>query len=165
MAWAACTFGNSPSVLKDMSRFYSNICSCADEVYFRESLAYFSRIMPNHVLQLLQQHGFVLNRSACCPDLSPTDNIWRVMKGKNTTEKTQDRWAAGILYQTGIGQHYSTKTPATLLLPCRIAGQTTSYYWSCQGRGCARVCDLYIGSTRTVKKIPEAKFIQQKYTS
>lgn len=38
MPWAACTFGNSPSELKDMPRFYSNICSCAEEVHFRESI-------------------------------------------------------------------------------------------------------------------------------
>ncbi len=43
----------------------SNTCSPPDDVYFREGLVYFSRTMQNHILQLLQQHGFVVEESAC----------------------------------------------------------------------------------------------------
>ncbi len=45
---------------------------------------YFSRTMQNHILQLLQQHGFVVEESgaefACSPDLSPIENIWCTIK-------------------------------------------------------------------------------------
>ncbi len=40
--------------------FRATICSPPDDVHFREGLAYFSRTMQNHILQLLQQHGFVV---------------------------------------------------------------------------------------------------------
>ncbi len=46
-------------------KVYSNICSPPDDVYFREGLVYFSRTMQNHILQLLQQHGFILEESGC----------------------------------------------------------------------------------------------------
>ncbi len=36
-----------------------------DEVYFREGLVYFSRTMQNHILQLLQKHGFIVEESWC----------------------------------------------------------------------------------------------------
>ncbi len=45
--------------------YKSNICSPPDDVYFREDLVYFSRTMQNHILQLLQQHGFVVEESGC----------------------------------------------------------------------------------------------------
>ncbi len=37
----------------------------SDNVYFREGLVYFSRTMQNHILQLLQLHGFVVEESGC----------------------------------------------------------------------------------------------------
>ncbi len=40
-------------------------CSLPDDVYFREGLVYFRRTMQNHILQLLQQHGFVVEESGC----------------------------------------------------------------------------------------------------
>ncbi len=47
---------------------------------------YFSWTEQNHILQLLQQHGFVVEESgaelACSPDLSPIENIWRIIKRK-----------------------------------------------------------------------------------
>ncbi len=36
-----------------------------DDVYFREGLVYFSRTMQNHILQLLQLHGFIVEESGC----------------------------------------------------------------------------------------------------
>ncbi len=35
-----------------------NICSPPDDMYF-------SRTMQNHILELLQQHGFVVEESGC----------------------------------------------------------------------------------------------------
>ncbi len=43
-----------------------HICSLPDDVYFREGLVYLSRTMQNHILQLLQQHGFIVEESGCC---------------------------------------------------------------------------------------------------
>ncbi len=40
-------------------------CSPPDDVYFREGLVYFSRTMQNHIQQLQQQHGFVVEESGC----------------------------------------------------------------------------------------------------
>ncbi len=56
-------------------------------VYFREWLVYFSRTMQNHILQLLQQHGFVVEKSRCWIDLLAVqifhlENIWHIIKLK-----------------------------------------------------------------------------------
>ncbi len=49
--------------------------------------------MQNHTLQLLQQHGFVvkrvLNWPAWSPDLSPTENIWHIIKRKIRQRRPQ----------------------------------------------------------------------------
>ncbi len=34
-------------------------------LHFREWLVYFSRTMQNHILQLLQQHGYIVEESGC----------------------------------------------------------------------------------------------------
>lgn len=51
---------------------------CSDNVYFREGLAFFSKTMLNCILKLQRQRGFVV----CNMDLSPTENIWCIMKQK-----------------------------------------------------------------------------------
>ncbi len=51
-------------ILKRFS-WENNICSPPDDVYFREGLVYFSRTIQNHILQLLQQHGFIVEESGC----------------------------------------------------------------------------------------------------
>ena len=39
------------------------------EVFFRGGLAYFSRTKLNHILQLFQPHGFVVEEFTCWTDL------------------------------------------------------------------------------------------------
>ncbi len=62
---AACMFWKALWILKGIWRFWSSICSPPEDVYFREGLMYFSRTMQNHILQLLQQHGFIVEESGC----------------------------------------------------------------------------------------------------
>ncbi len=52
-------------IVKRKMRNETKKCSWAEPVYFREGLVYFSRTMENHLLQLLQQHGFVVEESGC----------------------------------------------------------------------------------------------------
>ena len=54
---------------KGIYRFYSNICSHPDDVFFMEYRAYFSRTELNHILHLFQQHDFVVEESGCWTDL------------------------------------------------------------------------------------------------
>ncbi len=80
-----------------------NICSPSDDVYFREGLVYFSRTMQNHILQLLQQHRFVLKESRCWVGLPAVRigaslnkkyikedhklfSTWKPISGKNGTK-------------------------------------------------------------------------------
>ncbi len=53
----AC-FGRHYECWKVYKGFKSNICSPPDDVYF-------SRTMQNHILKLIQQHGFVVEESGC----------------------------------------------------------------------------------------------------
>ena len=52
----------------------------------------------------------MLNWPACSPDLSPTENIWHIIKWK----KPQDFWGDRILHQATMGQHSSPKGFYTL---------------------------------------------------
>ncbi len=70
------------------------VCSPPDYVYFREGLVYFSRTMQNHILQLLQQHGFVVKSPgaelACLQKYVKDDHelfsSWKPISGKNGTK-------------------------------------------------------------------------------
>ncbi len=68
-----------------------------DDMYFREGLVYLSRTVQTHILQLLQQHGFIIEDSGaelvCLPDLSLIENIWLIIKRKirpNSNTKTPE---------------------------------------------------------------------------
>ncbi len=93
-------------------------CSPSDDIYFREGLVYFSRKMQNQILQLLLHEAWLrsrrvraLNWSACSKDLSPIENIWRIIKNKsNTTTKLFRSWKP-ISGKNGTKfQHRNSKT-------------------------------------------------------
>ncbi len=79
---------NRTYITKQMFK-QSNICSPPDDVYFRK--VYFGRTMLNHILHLLQLHGFVVEESGCWIGLpavqifhlqGPIENIWHIIKLK-----------------------------------------------------------------------------------
>jgi len=51
------------------SYYRYNICFHPKDVFFRDDLSYFSKIMLNHMLLLFQQHGFIVEESGCWTDL------------------------------------------------------------------------------------------------
>lgn len=65
----------APSVLKCIYRFYSNICS--HYLFLRESVAYFSKTMVNHILHLLQQHDL-----RAVQTFHQLKTIWSIIKQK-----------------------------------------------------------------------------------
>ncbi len=78
---------------------------------------YFSRPMQNHILQLLQQHGFVVEESGCWIGLQSRSFTYREHlvrhSTKNMSKMTTNSSAAGNLYQARMGPNSNTKTPET----------------------------------------------------
>ena len=59
-SWVTFTSVKASLMLKGTYRFWSNICCHPDNVFFREGLAYFSKTMPRHILDILWQRGFIV---------------------------------------------------------------------------------------------------------
>ncbi len=86
----AYTSGKAPSMYWKVypSSLEQHYCSHPDVVSFREDLAFSNMTMPDNILHQLQHHGCVERRirvlkwPACSPDLSPIENIWRIIKRK-----------------------------------------------------------------------------------
>ncbi len=82
--------------------------------------------MQNHIRQLLQQHGFVVEESGCWIGLPAVQvfhllNVWCIIK-----QKIRQRWAtnssaAGNLYRARIGPNSNTKTLETRNLNAQMS--------------------------------------------
>ncbi len=84
IVWAACMFWKALWMLKGVYKGFRAIYSPPDDVYFREGLVYFSRTMQNHILQLLQQHGFIVEESGGWIGL-PAVQIFHIQKTFGTS--------------------------------------------------------------------------------
>ena len=101
-------------MLKGIYRFLSNICSHTDSAFIRKGLASFSKKMFSCTLRPLQQQGFMAEESRCWTGLPAVQNLhplntFGTLWMKNMTKKTQDCWAARILYRTRLGTQYPPK--------------------------------------------------------
>ncbi len=70
---------------------------------------------------LRSRRARVLNWSACSRDLSPTENIWHIIKLKNMSKMTTNSSASGNLYQAWMGPNSNTKTPETHNLDAQMS--------------------------------------------
>ena len=93
-----------------LNRGFWAICSHPDNVSFREGLAYFSETMVNQIPHPSRQHGVAQARCWTGLQSRPFTN-WKHLvrhKMKNPATRAQDCWAARILDQSRMGQHYKT---------------------------------------------------------
>lgn len=69
----ACRSGNTPRMLYlQVSEQHPNY------IFFREGLAYFRKTMPKHILQILQQHSFVVEDTELnSADFTPIERMIR----------------------------------------------------------------------------------------
>jgi len=105
-----CTSGQAPPMLKGISWIQSNICFHLGYVFFRDSLANFSKTVLKHMQHLFQQHGFAVEES-CLPAVQIVDQLKTFQ-----IQQRRPRTVSRVLYQTGMGQPSSPKGPAADLL-------------------------------------------------
>lgn len=76
--------------------------SCqADEVFFRDGLAYFSRTMPDHILQVLPQHS--PGAELACQQSWPFENILSSKKGAPELLSSWNPGKHSNFYVTAVG--------------------------------------------------------------
>ncbi len=82
--------------------------------------------MQNHIWQLLQQHGFVVEESGCWIGLPAVQvfhllNVWCIIKLKIRQRWATNSSAAGNLYRARIGPNSNTKTLETRNLNAQMS--------------------------------------------
>ncbi len=100
-------FGRHYECWKVYKGFRATYAPHPDYVYFKEGIVYFNRTMQNRLLQLLQQHDFVVEETRCWIGLPAVQNF--PLKRTLTTNSS----AAGYLYRARMGSNSNTKTPET----------------------------------------------------
>ncbi len=94
---------------------WSTICCLQEDIFSRDVHAYFNKTMQNHILHTLQslaaeEEGTGTDWPACSPDLSPIENVWRILKRK--MRQRRPRTVAHL--KTCLQEEWDKITPETL---------------------------------------------------
>ncbi len=94
----------------------STICCLQEDIFSRDVHCIFQQDNANHILAhitkswLRRKRVRVLDWPACSPDLSPIENVWRILKRKMRTTKTHT--VAHL--KTCLQEEWDKITPETL---------------------------------------------------